>query len=172
MLKRKLVAIDLVLEPVESYRVSVEDLVQLNLINVHRDYHYDNANGFSESLYCDGALIDLKWLAISKIETEQEDQDGNKLMLDERLNHWKDLVSVDLIFDDDSHANVYVPWGYWDDDLANNADMMTAFLENSGSGQEVFSILISPDFVNKKKSDGLDLDATTDSESSHNHNNK
>lgn len=157
MSERKLVAIDLVLEPVESYRVSVEDLVQLNLINVHRDYHYDDVNGFSESLYCDGALIDLKWLAISKIETEQEDQDGNKLMLDERLNRWKDLVSVDLIFDDDSHENVYVPWDDRDDDLDNNAYMMTAFLENSG--QEVFSILISPDFVNKKKSDGFDLDA-------------
>lgn len=159
MSERKLVAIDLVLEPVESYRVSVEDLVQLNLINVHRDYHYDDANGFSESLYCDGALIDLKWLAISKIETEQEDQDGNKLMLDERLNRWKDLVSVDLIFDDDSHENVYVPWDDRDDDLDNNSYMMMAFLENSGSGQEVFSILISPDFVNKKKSDGFDLDA-------------
>lgn len=162
MSKRKLVAIDLVLEPVESYRVSAEDLVQLNLINVHRDYHYDDANGFSESLYCDGALIDLKWLALSKIETEQEDQDGNKLMLDERLNRWKDLVSVDLIFDDDSHENVYVPWDDRDDDLDNNAYMMMAFLENSGSGQEVFSILISPDLVNKKKSDGFDHDANHD----------
>ncbi len=165
MSERKLVAIDLVLEPVESYRVSVEDLVQLNLNNVHCDYYYDDANGFSESLYCDGALINLKWLALSKIETEQEDQDGNKLMLDERLNRWKDLVSVDLIFDDDSHENVYVPWGYRDDDLDNNAYMMTAFLENSGSGQEVFSILIASDFVNEKKSDGFDLDANHDKKS-------
>ena len=170
MSERKLVAIDLVLEPVESYRVSVEDLLQLNLINVHRDYHYDDANGFFESLYCDGAMIDLKRLALSKIETEQEDQDGNKLMLDQRLNHWKDLVSVDLIFDDDSHANVYVPWDDRDDDLDNNSYMMTAFLENSH--QEVFSILISPDFVNKKKSDGFDLDSMTDSEFSHNHDNE
>ena len=160
MSERKLVAIDLVLEPVESYRVSVEDLVQLNLNNVHRDYYYDDANGFSESLYCDGALINLKWLALSKIETEQEDQDGNKLMLDERLNRWKDLVSVDLIFDDDSHENVYVPWDYRDDDLDNNSYMMMAFLENSH--QEVFSILIASDFVNEKKSDGFDLDANHD----------
>ena len=143
MSDKRLKYVDLVLEPVESYRIKAEDVVRLDISNIYRDLHYDNIyHSISEYVRCDEASIDIKMAALQKIETTQYDDDGHVLTLDRRLNWWKDLVALDLIYDDDSDDYIYVSWGENDEAADDNGYMSTALSEDySYADNQMFSML-------------------------------
>lgn len=162
MSDKKLKYVDLVLEPVESYRIKAEDVVRLSISNIYRDLHYDNIyHLMSNYVGCDEASIDIEMAALQKIETTQYDDNGNVLTLDRRLNWWKDLVALDLIYDDDSDDYIYVPWGENDEAPDDNGYMSTALSEDySDAHNQIFSMTFSPRYKGKKMTDTFDIDLT------------
>lgn len=168
MSDRKLECVDLVLEPVESYRIDAKDISRLTLENVHRDYHYDSTNGFDDYLRCDEAVIDIKLETMQKIETTQE-LDGKPARLDARLDEWNDLVGLDLYFSDGSHEYIYVPWTETDDDPDDNAFMSSAVTRSFMGGDvvDVYSILVSRQYRLSNGKDGeteQDIDDSQDND--------
>ena len=162
MSDKNLKYVDLVLEPVESYRIKADDVVRLDISNIYRDLNYYNIHHrMSEYVRCDEASIDIKMAALQKIETTQYDDDGNVLTLDRRLNWWKDLVALDLIYDDDSDDYIYVPWGENDEAPDDNGYMSTALSEGySDAHKQIFSMMFSPRYKGKKVTDTFDIDLT------------
>lgn len=162
MSDKRLKYVDLVLEPVESYRIKADDVLRLDISNIYRDFHYDNIyHRMSDYVRCDEASIDIKMAALQKIETTQYDDNGNVLTLDRRLNWWKDLVALDLIYDDDSDDYIYVPWGENDEAPDDNGYMSTALAEDySDAHNKIFSMTFSPRYKGKTVTDTFDVDLT------------
>lgn len=154
--------VDLVLEPVESYRIKADDVLRLDISHVYRDLHCDDIyHRMSEYVQCNEASIDIKMEALQKIETNQVDDNGDVLTLDRRLNWWKDLVALDLIYDDDSDDYIYVPWGENDQAPDDNGYMSTSLSEDySDPHKKIFSMVFSPKFNGKELTDTFDVDLT------------
>lgn len=135
--------INLSLESVEAYTVPSEAIKKFSIKGIKVNTQLNNHHGVSiklpEPASCEGLILDLRTKYISDIPTMQTEDNGEQMMLPNRLVAYRDIVSIDCVMDSGTSFNVYLPY---ESNMADDNLLMNSSIVTDKDGEKIVHIVV------------------------------
>lgn len=118
-------------ENLESFTIPMSKVAELQINDVVPSISVDQTGTVQRSQACRRFTLRVSQNFLHRVATEAFHENGECLMLDERLARMPDIVDVDLVDADDHRTAICLPWrdGKYED---TNAAMMTSIDQERG----------------------------------------